>query len=289
MADANKTELTLRTTEAAANWLTGIGAKAIETEVWVEGDWIADLAAFWCPTRTEAQRSHLLRYCPKDRSFYDGISKVYRKDPHYEEAYGAWEAEYVPVARQLTIVHEVKTSRGDFKGDNKWTRPAVADLMVLSYVKGIVKPEELPGGWWHLEHNETGKLLRASKCPVVHDVGDAQRLAVVSAIAERRHNRTQYAWQKDLQQTHRNAENERISCSRLSDCARVCLDILDGKSVEEALGWLGYGKERRLPRYVLERLENLVKRRLDNEQARQHSGTDGHGPVPGRDLGELAP
>lgn len=279
MADANKTELTLRTTEAAASWLAGIGAKAIETEVGVGERWVADLAAFWTPTRTEAQRSHLLKYCPKDKSTWDREKCCWREDEESAAAVRAWEAEYARVClRQLTIAHEVKTSRGDFKGDDKWTRPAVADLMVLSYVKGIVKPEELPLGWWHLEHNEEGKLLRASKCPQVHDVGDKQRLLVVSQICERRHNRTQYAWQKDLQQSHRSRENEYTNTNRISSCAQMCLDILDGKSMEEALGWLGYGRERKLPKYVLERLESLVKRRLDLEQ--RHRGDQIQGAAP---------
>ncbi|MEN6550170.1 MAG: hypothetical protein ABFE07_29350 [Armatimonadia bacterium] len=280
MADANKTELTLRVTEAAANWLSGIGAKAVETEVGVDAGWIADLAAFWAPTRTEAQRSHLLSKCPDRNCVYDADKDCYVWSQEGEDRVKAWEENYERTClRQLVIVHEVKTSRGDFKGDDKWTRKPVADLQVLSYVRGIVKPEELPVGWWHLEHAESGKLIKASKCPPVHDVGWQQRFDVVSQICERRCNREKYKFFKELQQSHRDNENERINRQRLTDCMGVCLGILDGQSVEEATSKHLWGREK-LPGYVLERLEELVKRRLDLEQ--QHRGDQEPGATQNR-------
>jgi len=56
VTDQNKTELTRKVTAGAATWLTNLGAKPVETEVHVRQGWIADLAAVWCPTRTEAQK-----------------------------------------------------------------------------------------------------------------------------------------------------------------------------------------------------------------------------------------
>lgn len=99
MADRNKTELTLRVTEAAALWLSGIGCKGCEAEVMVAPGWLADLAAFWSPTRTEAVKQKLIPRCPPWRI---GVENA--------EARKQWDDKFMAMPPYISITCEVKTS-----------------------------------------------------------------------------------------------------------------------------------------------------------------------------------
>lgn len=247
-ADRNKTELTLRVTEAAAAWLAGIGAKAIETELFVDEGWQADLAALWSPTRTEAQRTKLLRPRPRCPAM-----------PPYErfhEARDAWEKTYTALPRVITIAHEVKTARSDFRRDTKWDRPPPADMRVLSIGPDVAREDELPEGWWVLRHHATGRLRSVTPAGVT-PVDLQQRFWIAVAIAERRHNRTANAFLRDLQKTHRDEASARQTATRFRDAIRIVLAIARGEreSAEDCLEY--YAHRDRIPESLQAELASI--------------------------------
>jgi hypothetical protein len=213
IGDRNKTDLTLRTTAAAAAWLHNIGAKAVESEVYVGEKWVADLAAFWQPTLTEIKRTRLL--CVPE-SYSTSPAKMNWKDgedykvamQRYLSEFSAWrkingtlwEKALEALPTWISIVLEVKTSRADFRKDTKWKSAPMADMQVLSFSKGILQPEEIPAGWWGLMHSaETGSLLKVVRREPPRDVGINQRCRVIANIAERQHNREHNRFWNDMQ------------------------------------------------------------------------------------------
>ncbi len=232
-ADRNKTELTLRVTESASAWLSGLGAKCVETEVFVGPKWLADLAAFWSPTPTEATNAKLIP--PRIRYPYgESPEKMERYKSHEKARTAAFGA----LPDRITIVHEVKTSRADFANDKKWKRERVADMQVLSYTSGTVGMGELPNGWWALEHSaESGALLKVQHREPIHDTSLDQRLMVIANIAERRHNRTANQYLSDLQKSWCKEAAARRIDGRLGSCIRLVLEIAHGQteSVESSL------------------------------------------------------
>lgn len=190
-ADKNKTDLTHDVTEAAAKWLASIGAKCIETEVRVGPKWIADLAAFWTPTMTEAAYQKLV---PRRSAGWDARLAAFRALP-----------------RIITIVVEVKTSMPDFKRDlgEKFARAPVADLQILAVPHSLISIESCPPKWWIL-----GVDLEKPDVDVWRPVGIVptsldQRLDFVAAVGERRHNRTHNEFWSALGKRRRDEERQR--------------------------------------------------------------------------------
>lgn len=252
-ADRNKTELTLRITEAASSWLHNLGAKCVETEVYAGPSWLADIAGFWSPTQTEASYAKLIP--PRVRyPFGEGPAKMRR----YEEADAVRIAAFAALPPRITIVHEVKTSRADFAKDAKWGREAVADMQVLSYARGILQPGELPAGWWALEHSaETGALLGVRMRAPIRATSLEQHLLVIANLAERRHNRTANQYLSDLQKRSRVEEADRRVNDRLSGCMRAVLEIARGESAsaEETLRYRFSGKK--IPSWIIDELKKM--------------------------------
>jgi hypothetical protein len=223
MADQNKTELTLRITESACLWLKEIGCKPVETEVWVADRWIADVAAGWIPTQTEAHKSKLLPSKP-------GWNR--------REARDAWEVLYDALPRLITVVLEVKSSVGDFRGDRKWTVPSPSDMRVLSMPLGMVAESEWPAGWWILVHSpETGKLLKVARRAPLTPTDDSSRAWIIHQIGCRIHNRTEYQRFQDLQRSHRSGQNDYTNRLRLSNAVRAVVAVVNGEggNVEECM------------------------------------------------------
>ena len=261
IADRNKSEVTLRVTEAASRWLLDLGAKAVETEVPAGEKWIADIAAFWVPTRTEAIKAKLILKKPKWVSPY-GPEELRKQ---YNQEHTAWIKSYKGLPNYITIVHEVKTSPKDFKRDLKWERTPVADMQVLSYVKGILTPEQYPKNWWVLEHAEDGSLLKVKNRVPMHNVDVNQRLMLIANIADRRHNRTAYQFLRDLQKSHRLESGERKLDYRLSSCASAIMSVVKGEypTVEECLR---RHFNKKFPDYLVERLGKMYGIQKPGEQ-----------------------
>lgn len=259
--DLNKTEITLRVTEAASNWLLSIGAKAVETEVPVAKSWVADLAAFWTPTMTEAAKMKIIPLWATGN----------RRGCSWKESITA----YKKLPSIITIVHEVKTSIGDFKRDKKFCdfgfQTHVADMRVISMTEDVYAYTRkdhllLPIGWWILIHRSDGVLQRvAQRFPVdseVIRVDDSKRLQVVASIAERRHNRTANAYIKEVMKSYAKEERNRKVVSRVSKCMRAVQGIMRGEydSVEECLQ-VYFSTE--LPKHLIAELRDLHKVELE--------------------------
>lgn len=252
MSDLNKTKVTHLVTATAAEWLDGLGAKAVETEVAIKKGWIADLAAFWVPTPTEAIKQKLIKRRP-DYSF--GGTKEERETDRKKS--DAWLASFRALPDFITIVHEVKTSRADFRRDTKWTEKPVAHVQVVSYLKGIIADYEIPGGWWGLEHAESGKLLKVRCRAPLHEISERDVLGVVASLADRLHNRQANKFFKKLREEYREQDRKSVVNSRLGRLARMVFLIARGeKTVDEAIYWnLGGGEK--IDRWTKEELEKI--------------------------------
>lgn len=252
-ADRNKTDLTLGVVEAASAWLSNIGAKCLETEVAVGPKWIADVAAFWSPTPTEAINAKLIPRKP--RGSYYGMRLPMTAA---EQEYADWREKLASLPQRITIALEVKTSRSDFQRDKKFTRIPVADMQVLAYTKGILDIGEVPPHWWLLEHSaRDGSLLSVARRAPVVGTSVEQRLVVIANIAERRHNRTANAFFAALNKRRAVDYANYKAETRLSRCMRTVLAIARGeKAVSDALSWHFSGRDK-MPQHLVDELTSL--------------------------------
>lgn len=197
------------------------GFKPVETEVPVQGGWVADLAGVLCPTQTELIGLKLLRRRPEWKAS--------------EATHENWKAEYDGVNRMLTAVVEVKASRADFRGDKKWSTESPADLSYLAIPNGLIRADEWPEGWGVLAYSESG--IRRLRPPIPRHASMIQQLEIVLAIATRRDHNTRYARLRELQQGYRLENGERKTMYRASVIARAFMDIAKAKhgSVAETL------------------------------------------------------
>ena len=173
--DNNKTALTHRVTAIAVAYLDGLGCKPVETEVPVAPGWVADVAGFWYPTKTEAKRLQLNKRAAEVGELFD-----------WPRVFG-----YGP----FTILVEVKTTKQDFARDRKWTLPPPAHLCFVAYPHGVVDKTELPKGWHGLETSATGARLQKVVRPFcsVHPQHLGIMLDFVANVGIRRDHRTRYA------------------------------------------------------------------------------------------------
>jgi hypothetical protein len=198
-ADRNKTDLTHDVTEAASRWLSGIGAKCLETEVGIGPKWIADVAGFWRPTPTEAVEQKLI---PRRKPYPYGQSV---------DAVDAWKsvdaervARFHALPEIITIAVEVKTTRNDFNKDvgRKFVAAPFTDLRVLAVPAGLLKPWKDPPGWWIITVSGKEVVHVARSAPILSTPLDI-KLRVVAAIGERNHNRHHYAFWSALNKRQR--------------------------------------------------------------------------------------
>lgn len=238
--DRNKTELTKTVTALAIAYLDERGCKPIETEVWVcrEPCWIADVAGMICPTQTEMIKLKLVK------------SKPAYTSPRFK----SWQAEIANLYRTMSVMVEVKTTRADFRGDKKWTRPIPTDLAYLAIHRGIVRPDEFPEGWGILEHHDGAiRLLRA---PTPRETAIQERFHVCLQVALRRDHASRYerfrafARQERIEQQ---ASKSRITMNKAIDA--VCA-ITQGEheSIERALEVHGI---KDVDRWTMEALQGL--------------------------------
>jgi hypothetical protein len=256
MADRNKTELTLRVTEAAALWLSGLGCKCVESEVPVAEKWVADLASIWSPTRTEAERHKLIQRAPSWRRNCD--RDVFRAQ--CEERQAAFTA----LPGRMTVVVEVKTSVGDFRGDDKWLRPSPADIRILAMPSKMIPKQQWPKDWWViLHHDKGGHVAIAQRAPLA-SVDDSQRLRVAASIAERRHNRTAYAYWRDMRASHTNDENNRVNRIRIEKAIELVAKLVAGEIDTLEGQYVGQGQSVRVPFWLQPRLDAIMALRQQN-------------------------
>lgn len=221
--DQNKTEITKQITAATCFWLDERGVKPVETEVTVAFGWIADVAGVLCPTETELQTLKLIRRKPTWKKPQD------EKD--------AWQVEADVLNRMMTVIVEVKTSRGDFRGDKKWEWGSPADLCWVATPAGLISEAERPKGWGLLEYSETRDCMISRRVPEIRTTTAEQQRNLVHAVACRRDNHTRYEHINRLRKEYRDEDKRRESLTRVKDAMRAALSIARGEhgSVEGAL------------------------------------------------------
>ena len=175
--DQNKTEVTKQITAATCFWLDERGCKPVETEVSVASGWVADIASVVCPSNTELQELRLIRRAPK-------WSKRVERE--------AWEAEVTAIACMMTVIVEVKTSRGDFVGDQKWECAAAGrfelDCCAVWPDCGIGKATRLG----HPRIQRRTELYDQALRPQIRMTTAEQQRNLIHAVACRRDNQTRY-------------------------------------------------------------------------------------------------
>lgn len=228
--DANKTAITHEVTAATALWLDLHGFKPVETEVCVprkdpeERCWIADIGSIITPTQTELVDLRLLKRYPGWRAS--------------AEKREAWQAEAKPLLyRTMTCLVEVKTARGDFRGDDKWMRKRTVDLAYLAMGPGVAAPHEWPEGWGVLELQANG--MKCLRPPTPGQTTIEERYQMLMAIAIRRDHFTRYKRWREYDHEDRADRREGTTLHRWSKIIRVIEDLISGKhaTVHEALMW----------------------------------------------------
>lgn len=260
MLDRNKTKITHDVTIAACDWLRDIGAKCVEAEVPICQKWIADLAAFWSPTYTEARKQKLISKAPSTSVEYDESLKDYKVIATGDK--NGWNKTWEQIPRRITIISEVKTSRPDFLKDreSKFSGKPMADMQVLNCVRGIVKEEERPANWWVIEHSpDTGRVIKVVKrSPFNSNITMEDRYELISNIAERMHNRVANHHFIELMKKQRMELRERRIESKVSNIISMVMDIVGGMPIDEAIEQWGVKCDKNTI-YKLRELEELSR------------------------------
>jgi hypothetical protein len=242
MSDANKLPLTKKINEGASLYLKERGFKPIETEVFIQKGWVADIAGVCVPTRTEAIKMKLLKSKPQskyDKIILENGRCQYKLNKERSEKRDLWEAQYQKIESPLTAIIEVKISRGDWKKDKKWSLNPPANINYLAIPNGLLKKEEFPKGWWVLECNDDGKVRKCSQIGNVFNISEENKMWLIYNIAHRRANRTDYQYWRELNKQIRDNQNKRENLRRMSKVIKAILDIVEGKTIEESFLWNG--------------------------------------------------
>lgn len=279
LPDRNKTPLTQEVTKAVVRWLDDKGFKPVETEVPVAQGWTADVAGALRPTPSEAVRLKLIPPRPR----YEGTPGSYEDEGWHalhQRLYGIWDEEklrpwwelYDRLPSPLTALVEVKTSVSDFRKDRKWQLEPPTNLRFLAIPEAILKPSELPEGWWVLRYGRKG--LRLVQTGVISPVSSEQKLETILSIAERRDNRTRHAAERAVHKTHRLEQNERETLLRVNKAVSFILQVrrggLDPEDTLERL--LSLHRLRNLPAHIKRQLDEMWG--TDRPETLRPTGTD---------------
>ncbi len=198
--DCNKTALTHRVTAVAAAVLDGFGCKPVETEVDISPGWIADVASFWYPTRTEAKRFGMQKLTLPAR-----LVDTELDGDDLDMQLRCWGA------GPLTVAVEVKTTPADFRGDRKWLLPPPAHICILAFPSGVVSPDDLPKGWYGLETTKNGHRVRKwhRNYADIHPQHPGLVLDFVAQVGIRRDHRTRHRAIKDFAKARRVQDAEK--------------------------------------------------------------------------------
>ncbi len=247
--DDNKTALTHRVTATAAAYLACGGFKPVESEVGVWDGWVADLASFVYPTKTEAKQLKLIPRCNYDEaeSKYNELNYLY--------------------GSPLTAIVEVKISNSDLRKDRERKFSGIiypAHLCYLAYPNGLIEKDNLPRGWIGLETTKDGKQIY--RCHVyhknswghIHPQRPGDMVDLIAAVAIRRQHRTQYAEMKAFLKAHNAEEREGKRQNNVQNIIRIIIEYLQGeetfgKSIRDILRF----ERIRIPKYLDDKIEWL--------------------------------
>ena len=224
-------------------WLDEHGFKPVETEVRMCAEWVADIAGIIIPTETETIGLKIMPRKPR------------WNETNGMEKYQAWSEKFNALPAFNTALVEVKTSINDFRQDKKWTRPAPTNLRFLAIPRGLVKPEELPAGWWVLEC--TSKRIYTTRTGDIMPVSAEQQRDVAFNIALRRDHHTRHARLRAAQKVLRFEQGERETVTRVNKIVSMVAHIYEGgmdadDTLERVLSCYGI---KRLPDYTMKKLQ----------------------------------
>ncbi len=249
--DANKTAATHRATATASYYLALRGYKPIETEVGVFGGWIADLASYVYPTKTELKKIKLL-----NREERSG-KKILSTDEaltYFERRYGRG---------PFTAIVEVKVTKADFKKDLDFKfsgRVFPAHFCYLAYPSKL--DVELPTGWVGLLLNDDCDRLVKMKygyCDIIHPQPPGDIVDLIAAVGIRRHHRTVYAEQRAWLKSYRAKENDRKKVNDLHSAMKIIEEVIfDNKPIDEILDYR-YMKNSWLKEEIVRIVEKLKR------------------------------
>lgn len=260
MADLNKSEITLRITQAAATWLKGLGAKPVEAEVQIAVGWVADLAGVWRPTATEAIKAKFIEPKPRMPDWHNRDDFDYAG---WRIGLDKWDDQFAKFPIPILIGHEVKISQADFRKDRqrkfatKGHRTGPVHMRCLSVLRGSVKAEEYPAGWWVLEHGPSGRLMKIAQRGRLVKVEKTKQILVLTSIGEKIWNREGNKFWRDINRSHRDGQNKRISLDRVNRVVDAVLAVARGdeNSIEKCL--LKYLNQKTVDALSAEKLKQL--------------------------------
>ncbi len=265
MNDRNKTALTHRVTAVAAASLDSLGCKPVETEVAIAPGWIADVASYWYPTRTEGKRFGMQKM-PFPARLLDGGS-----GDDLDMRIRCW------CAGPLTVVVEVKTTRGDFNGDTKWLRPPPAHICIVAFPRGVV--DKVPDGWYGLETNATGDRVQKwhRSYAEIHPQHPGLVLDFVAQVGIRRDHRSRYGAFRDWARAYRAEDTEK---KKLYSAARLLEGLADWVQGKRTLVNVEPSQTLRdiLPTLGIEKVPSYLSDPIDYFESLRHDGPKGEKP-----------
>lgn len=244
IGDQNKTELTKEVTLAICQWFGERGCKPIATECEIVCGWIADIATIVSPTQTELQDLKLVPRCPPWSKY---------------EARQKWEQSLQSFFRMLAVVIEVKTTKADFRRDEKWKKRTPGDLNYLACPLGLVLEADVPPGWGILTYDPLSARIKVMRSPVVGEISHESRAAFIYSVACRCFNVENYGEMKERLREQRSHDNAYTNVRRFSLIFKAVLAIMEGKH-ESVGGALEYYGIKNVPPGVIEQAETFWNR-----------------------------
>lgn len=196
--DANKSPLTHKVVSLASAYLALIGCKPIETEVSVAPRWVADLASFTYPTRTELRYGKLLKNVFEDNALPSS------DEDRYAKLMGR-------VGLPLTALVEVKVTKSDFVKDieRKFCSGA-AHLNYVAYPKLLeetvtsVSDQYFYWHWGRIVTSDTGdKVLKVYPPRDLRAMHPGDVVDFIANVAIRRDHRTSKVFFRDMLKSFR--------------------------------------------------------------------------------------
>lgn len=246
--------LTTRITGGAKAWMLGAGFKPVEEEVPASSGWVADLAGYVYPTRTELKTRLKLHkmieappYTPEDEK----LTIFYAK---YE--------------MPLTAICEVKVTAADFKKDvgRKFNRTQrihhPGHLAYLAFPKGMVDEMELPWYWGHLVFSADGQRLLKARQPMrITAQNPHETIQLISDIGMRCFNKWWYREMREMIKKCNANDTEDKQRWRLNELLSLFVEHFDSDKVHKT-DWL----RERHARTFAEKIADSTNRKLTRDQ-----------------------
>jgi len=270
-SDHNKTALTHRITAVAAAYLDEIGCKPVETEVRVKDGWVADVASFVYPTMTEALKMKLIKRQSRRGSIRDSIDDWGKEGLAFRDV----------VYRHgniLTVIVEVKISKGDFaKDEQRKFRGGVfpAHLCYIAYPKGLLEDNAIPPGWIALIMSKDGRRLieakrRMSVDQLLHAQPPGDMIDFVATVAIRRAHRTRYRELRAVVNAYNRNETENKRQHNIQHTIKAIVAYLQGEAfgAESIRDLLKYDRVK-IPKYLEDSIDWLEKLKAAGKEGKK--------------------